>query len=90
MKKKMREKGKISFSRYFQEFDEGEKVSVVIEPSLKPGFPERMQGRTGTIQSKRGKAYFVKIKDNNKEKSFLIKPINLKKIKPMNKDDKKQ
>jgi len=90
MKKKMREKGKLSFSRYFQKFNEGERVSVVIEPSLKRGFPERLQGRTGVVESKRGKAYFVKIKDSNKEKSFLIEPINLKKIKPINKDDKKQ
>jgi len=80
-RKKERTRGKIQLSRFFQELKEGEFVSVVREPSLKFNFPERLQGRTGSIESKRGKAYVVKIKDNNKEKKFLIEPIHLKKIK---------
>lgn len=81
MKKSIREKGKISFSRYFQNFKAGDKVSVVREVSLKSNFPERLQGRTGTIENRRGKVYLVKIKDQEKEKRFLIEPIHLKKIK---------
>ena len=89
MKKKIRTKGKISFSRYFQKLKEGESVAVVAEPSLKINFPKRIQGRTGKVQEKRGRSYFVKIKDQNKEKKFLIAPIHLKKIKQINKHDKK-
>ncbi len=81
LKKKLRDKGKIELSLYFQEFKEGEKVAVKIEPSLNFSFPERMQGRTGSIKEKRGRAYIVKIKDQDKEKRFLIEPIHLKKIK---------
>ena len=87
-KKKVRTKGKISFSRYFQDFKEGDIVSVVRELAIKASFPERLQGRTGVIESKRGKVYFVKIKDKNKEKKFLIEPIHLKKIKHIKKNDK--
>ena len=87
-KKKNRTKGKISFSRYFQDFKEGDNVSVVRELAINASFPERLQGRTGVIESKRGKAYFVNIKDQNKEKKFLIEPIHLKKIKHIEKNDK--
>ena len=80
MNKRIRTKGKISFSRYFQEFKEGDKVAVVREPAVKGSFPSRIQGRTGTIKGKRGKAYFVNIKERKMEKNFLIEPIHLKKI----------
>ena len=80
-KKPVRTRGKLQLSKYFQELKEGEFVSVVREPSLNASFPERLQGRTGSVESKRGKAYMVKIKDQNKEKRFLIEPIHLKKIK---------
>ena len=89
MRKKVRTRGKIQLSKYFQIFQEGDNVAVVIEPSIKSSFPKRLQGRTGKIEDKRGKSYFVKIKDQKKEKSFLIEPIHLKKIKYINKHDKK-
>ena len=80
-KKKIRTKGKLQFSRYFQKFKEGEVVAVVKESALSSNFPSRLQGRTGCVESKRGRAYMVKIKDQDKEKKFLIEPIHLKKIK---------
>jgi len=76
--KSVRTKGKLQLSRYFQEFNEGDSVSVVRERAVGAGFPERIQGRTGIIESKRGRAYMVKIKDINQEKRFLIQPIHLK------------
>lgn len=79
--KKIRTKGKVPFSRYFQKFKGGERVSIVRELAVSANFPDRFQGRTGTVESKRGKAYFVVIKDQNKEKKFLIEPVHLKKIK---------
>ena len=81
IKKSIREKGKISLSRYFQKFKENDTVAVTREASLKASFPERLQGRTGKIKGKRGKVYIVKIKDQKKEKEFLIAPSHLKKIK---------
>lgn len=83
-KKHLRDKGKISFSRYFQDLKIGESVAIVRELAIKAGFPERMQGRTGVVEGKRGRAYSVKIKDLNKEKRFIIQPIHLKKIKSIN------
>ena len=88
MNKKMREKGKLSFSRYFQNFNEGDSVAVVIEPSLKASFPKRLHGRTGRIDGKRGRSYIVELNDQEKKKSFIIAPIHLKKIRTIDKNDK--
>lgn len=80
-KKKIRTRGKLQLSRYFQEINTGDIVSVVKEPAMLASFPGRMQGRTGVVEEKRGGAFMIKIKDQNKEKKFLIGPIHLKKIK---------
>ncbi|MFH1365068.1 MAG: 50S ribosomal protein L21e [archaeon] len=79
--KNLREKGKLKLSRYFQELQDGDRVSVDEELSLQPRFPKRLQGRTGVVIGKRGDAYIVKIKNQAKEKEFIITPIHLKKIK---------
>ena len=79
-RKPVRTRGKLPLSKYFQEFKEGDSVAVVKEAAVRINFPERLQGRTGKVIGKRGKAYIVKIKDQNKEKQLVIAPIHLKKI----------
>ncbi len=79
-RKKIRTRGKLSLSRYFQDLKEGDRVSIIREPSVASTFPERMLGRTGVVDGKRGRIYMVKVKDQNKEKKYLIAPIHLKKI----------
>ena len=79
--KEIRTKGKLKLSRYFQEFNNGDTVAIVREISVNSNFPTRLQGRTGIVEERRGKAYLVRIKDNNKEKTFLVEPVHLKKIK---------
>lgn len=80
-RKPVRTRGKLQLSRYFQEFKEGDFVTVVAEKALNPSFPKRLQGRTGKIDKRIGRSYAVKIKDQTKEKKFIISPIHLKKIK---------
>ena len=80
-KKKIREKGKLQLSKYFQELNNGDFVAIVKEPSVQAKFPERIQGKTGIVGGKRGMSYIIKIRDQEKEKKFLIAPIHLKKIK---------
>ncbi|HKL23795.1 MAG TPA: 50S ribosomal protein L21e [Candidatus Nanoarchaeia archaeon] len=79
-KKNIRYRGKIQFSRFFKKFEKGDHVAVVREKAISSSFPERLQGRTGKVYAKRGRAYEVLIKDQNKEKKYLINPIHLKKI----------
>ncbi len=80
-RKSIRTRGKIQLSKYFQELKKGDFVSIIKEEAIPFNFPKRFQGRTGSIEGKRGRTYIVKIKDQNKEKKFLIEPIHLKKIK---------
>jgi len=84
-KKSIRTRGKLQLSKYFQKLKEGDFVAVKRERSLQINFPERLQGRTGIVESKRGKAYMVNIQDQKKPKQFLIEPIHLKKIKQIEK-----
>jgi ribosomal protein L21E len=79
--KSIRERGKLKLSSYFQEFKKDDNVAVVREQSVGASFPRRLQGRTGKIESKRGNSYIVTIKDQEKPKQFIIKPIHLKRIK---------
>lgn len=80
-RKILRERGKIKLSNYFQEFKKGDRVAVVMELNMTPKFPEQIQGRSGVVESKRGSSYVVKIKDLNKEKTYIIHPIHLRKLK---------
>ncbi len=78
--KSSKTRGKLQFSRYFQELNEGDRVAVIKEKSIPSSFPKRLQGRTGIVEGKRGRAYMVKVKEINREKRFIIEPIHLKKI----------
>lgn len=80
-RKKIRTRGKIQLSRYFQSLKEGDRVAVIKEHSVDSVFPERLQGRTGVVAGKRGRAYIIKMMDHDKEKKFIIESIHLRKIK---------
>jgi len=81
LQKSIREKGKISISRYFQMLNEGDKVVLKAEPAYQKGmyFP-RFHGKSGEVMGKQGNCYFVKIKDKNKAKTLLVHPVHLKKL----------
>lgn len=80
-RKPIRARGKIQLSRLFQKFEKGDNASVVKEVSIASDFPTRLQGRTGIVDGMQGRSVIMKIKDQAKEKTFLIAPIHLKKIK---------
>ena len=80
-RKTVKEKGKLSLSKYFQEFKVGDKVAIIRDQALNPGFPERIQGRTGTVIGTRGKAHLIKLNEGNAVKVHIIRPLHLKKLK---------
>jgi len=81
MSKTMRKKGKISLSKYFQVFKEGQKVQLMAESAVHKGmYRPRFYGKTGTVKGKQGNCYQVSIKDKNKEKLLVVHPTHLKKI----------
>jgi len=80
-RKSVREKGKLKLSQYFQKFEKGDRVAVKRELSVQPKFPKQLQGRSGVVEELRGSSYIVKINDLNKEKTYIIHPVHLKKLK---------
>ena len=80
-RKRIRDKRRIRLSQYFQELKPGDKVAIVKNLSFKASFPPRMQGKTGIIEGKRGRAYIVKLLNGKIHKTLTIKPIHLKKLK---------
>lgn len=73
-------KGKISVTKYLQEFNQGDRVLLGLEPAVQQGFYHpRFYGRTGCIESKTGKCYKVRINDCGKQKSVIVHPIHLRK-----------
>ncbi|MBX4212110.1 50S ribosomal protein L21e [Candidatus Pacearchaeota archaeon] len=78
--KRLRDRGKISLTKYFQKFKPGDAVAVVREHSVPFGYSTRVHGRTGKVIAKRGSAYEVEVFDLNKPKRYVIKPVHLKRI----------
>ncbi len=79
-RKSVRTRGKLPLSRKFQELKKGQAVAIVFERATSHNVPKRMQGRTGIIEKRIGKAYSILVKDGSKNKNFIIDPIHLKKI----------
>ena len=78
--KNIREKGKVSLSRYFQKFIIGEKIALIAEPSVHMGmYYPRFYGKSGIVVGKRGRCYEVEIKDGSLTKTLIVHPVHLKK-----------
>ncbi len=84
-KKRTESRGRPGLSKLFREFNTGDAVAVIKEPSVDSRFPLRLQGSTGIVTEKRGKAYEVKIYTQDKKKTFLIEPIHLRRIMQLDK-----
>lgn len=81
LKKTLRQKGKLSLTKYFQELQTGDFVCLKAEPSVQAGmyFP-RYHGKKGKVIGQRGSSYIIAIKDGNMEKKLIVKPIHLEKL----------
>jgi large subunit ribosomal protein L21e len=79
-KKGIREKGKISLTRFLQTLAKGDRVVLKAESAYQKGlyFP-RFHGLSGVVQGKQGDCYKVKINDLGKDKVLVVHPVHLKK-----------
>ena len=81
MKKPRRMRGKLSLTRFFAKFSEGDKVILRSEPSYQKGiYFRRFHAKVGVIEKKRGSCYEVSIKDGNKRKTLVLHPVHLKRV----------
>ncbi|MBR6204622.1 MAG: 50S ribosomal protein L21e [Candidatus Methanomethylophilaceae archaeon] len=82
LKKKVRARGLSPITKGLQTFEEGEKVNIVIDPSVHKGMPfSRFHGLTGIVIGERGSAYEISVKDGNKTKTVVARPEHLVKNK---------
>lgn len=81
LRKRRRERGKISTTRFLQEFGIGDRVVIKPEPSYHKGIPhQRFMGALGVVKGKRGRSYIVEVKDGKKRKILFLPPVHLKKV----------
>ncbi|MFD1645408.1 50S ribosomal protein L21e [Haloarchaeobius litoreus] len=74
-----RERGTSPPQRAIQEYDEGQKVHLKIDPSVQKGrYHPRFDGQTGEVVGKQGAAFKVQITDGGKEKTLIVAAAHLK------------
>ncbi|MDS0299225.1 50S ribosomal protein L21e [Halogeometricum sp. S1BR25-6] len=74
-----RDRGTSPPQRAIQEYDEGQKVHLKIDPSVRKGrFHPRFNGHTGEVVGKQGRAFKVEINDGGKDKILVVRPAHLR------------
>ena len=80
-KKKPRQRGKESIRNYLAQYETGDRVRLVINPSSQKGvFHPRFHNQVGEIVGVTGKCYKVLIKDRRKQKLIIAHPSHLKRV----------
>ena len=78
LSKTVRSRGISPVVRAIQEFQPGDKVHVLIDPSIHKGMPHpRFHGRTGEVVGSRGRAFVLKITDGDATKTLIALPEHL-------------
>ena len=78
-RKSPRMRGMTSITHEFQTFEKGEKVSVVIDPSVHYGTPHSCSGQDRSGHWPAGSRLVVELYDGNKLKTVIARPEHLKK-----------
>jgi len=81
LQRKPRNRGLTKITMSLQTFEEGERASVKIDPSVHKGMPnKRFHGLTGIVKGTQGSCYVVEVKDGNMAKTVVARPEHLKKV----------
>lgn len=82
LRKSPKKRGKPPVTRYLQDFEIGDKASIILEPTSQRGQPHhRYQGRVGTVTEKRGNSFVVRIKTDKRHKDIIARPEHLRPLK---------
>lgn len=70
----MRERGLGSIDKYLIDYEIGNKVDIITDPSKhRRGMPHRrFHGLTGTIIGVRGRCYEIRVKLGNSKKTLIV------------------
>jgi large subunit ribosomal protein L21e len=79
LKNKPRERGTSPPQRAIQDYEEGARVHLKIDPSVPHGrFHARFNGQTGVVVGKQGRCFQVRINDGGKDKILVAAPAHLR------------
>ena len=82
LRRRPRHRGFSPLTRALQQFEVGDSVNIIIDPSVHGGMPHiRFHGRTGQIKGMQGESYLVGIVDGKKQKTLIVKPEHLGRVK---------
>ncbi|MBI2664363.1 50S ribosomal protein L21e [Candidatus Woesearchaeota archaeon] len=71
-------KGKLSLTRYFQQFSIGDAVALRAAPNIHKGlYHRRFHGKTGRVMAVRSNHCDVRIRDGNKDKIIVVNAVHL-------------
>ncbi|MFC4543433.1 50S ribosomal protein L21e [Halosolutus amylolyticus] len=74
-----RDRGASPPQRAIQEYDDGQKVHLKIDPSVPKGrFHPRFDGHTGEVVGKQGDAFKVEIDDRGKIKTLIVTAAHMR------------
>jgi len=78
MSKRVRTRGIASLNRVLVDYEIGQRVDIVINPSVHKGMPHRRyHGRTGVVAGVRGRGIVVDVKLGNATKTLIVRPDHL-------------
>lgn len=81
LRKNIRDRGKPPIKNITQDFSEGKKVSISINPSVPEGQPHpKFHGNVGKITGKQGRAYVIDIREGGKIKKVISRPEHLVRV----------
>lgn len=77
-----RQKGRLSIGRFLQKLEIGDRVALKAAPSVQKGlYHHRFHGKTGRVVGFQNKHCEVAVRDKNKEKTVVVNPVHLMRIK---------
>jgi len=78
LRKPPRKRGLPPIGKMLREYQIGDRVHIIIEPSVHKGTPHpRFHGKTGVVIGKRGRAYMISVRDGKAEKIIFARSEHL-------------
>ena len=79
LRKRIRNRGILAQTYLLEDYEVGEYVDIVLEPSVQKGMPHRRyQGKTGVVIKKQGSAYIIDVRDGNAIKKIVSRPEHIR------------
>ncbi len=79
LSKRVRERGMRPLGHLLVDYEVGQRVDIIIDPSFHKGMPHRRyHGRTGVVTGKRGRGIIVDVALGKATKTLIVRPEHLR------------